>query len=95
LATVTGAAVSTAGGQVAGCRDAAFRPWSIAAEPLSRHPHLVAAPVAALVERLELGDIIGVFEIDPAISDTAATQARYDLDPASLPAWCQRINGRT
>jgi len=66
---------------------------SIAAEPLSRHPHLVAAPVAALVERLDIGDIIGVFEIDPAISDTAATQAHYDLDPASLVN-CVLVAGR-
>lgn len=38
---------------------------SIVAEPQSRHPHLVAAPVCALVERLGLGDAIGAFEIDP------------------------------
>lgn len=57
---------------------------SIVAEPQSRHPHLVAAPVCALVERLGLGDAIGAFEIHPEMSETAATQARYDLDPASL-----------
>jgi len=66
---------------------------SVATEPLSHHPELVAAPVAVLVERLGLGTAIGVFEIDPAISDTAATQARYDLDPASLVN-CVIVAGR-
>ncbi len=66
---------------------------SVVAEALSRRPHLVPAPVAALVQRLGLGEVIGVFEIDPAISDTAATQARYDLDPASLVN-CVLVAGR-
>ena len=66
---------------------------SIVAEPLSRHPHLVAAPVSALVERLGLGDAIGAFEIDPEMSETAATQARYGLDPASLVN-CVVVAGR-
>ena len=66
---------------------------SVAAEPLSRHPDLVSASTAALVQRLGLGDRIGVFEIDPTLSDTAATQARYDLDPATLGN-CVLVAGR-
>lgn len=57
---------------------------SMVGEPLARRPHLVAAPVRAGVERLGLGEEIGVVEIDPALSETAATQERYDLDAASL-----------
>ena len=66
---------------------------SIDAEPLSRRPDLVAAPVAALVDRLGLADLVGVFEIDPALSDTAATRDRYDLDPATLGN-CVVVAGR-
>ncbi len=66
---------------------------SVVAEPVSQRPDLVAAPTAALVQRLGLGDRIGVFEIDPTISDTAATQTRYDLDPATLGN-CVVVAGR-
>jgi prolyl-tRNA editing enzyme YbaK/EbsC (Cys-tRNA(Pro) deacylase) len=66
---------------------------AIVAEPVCRHPHLVAPPVAALVERLGLGEEIGVFEIDPTISETAATQARYDLHPGCLVN-CVIVGGR-
>lgn len=70
-----------------------FELGSVVAEPLSGSPHLVAAPVAALVQQLGLGDAIGVFEIDPALSETAATQARYDLDPVCLVN-CVVVAGR-
>ena len=66
---------------------------SIVAEPSSRHPHLLAPPVAALIERLQLGDDVGVVEIDAADSDTAAMQRRYDLDPAVLVN-CVVVAGR-
>jgi len=66
---------------------------AVVAEPVSAHLDLVAAPVAALVERLGLGARIGVFAIDPALSETAATQERYGLDPATLVN-CVLVAGR-
>lgn len=56
----------------------------ITAEPVTARPDLVAGPVAVLVRELGWGDRIGVFEIDPALSETAATRERYGLDPAVL-----------
>jgi prolyl-tRNA editing enzyme YbaK/EbsC (Cys-tRNA(Pro) deacylase) len=56
----------------------------IEAEPGDRRPDLLAAPVRHLAESLGIDSRIGVFEIDPAISETAATQERYGLDPATL-----------
>ncbi len=63
---------------------ATFSLGGVVGEPLAEHLDLVAAPVAALVLRLGLGEQIGVFAIDPALSETAATQERYGLDPATL-----------
>jgi prolyl-tRNA editing enzyme YbaK/EbsC (Cys-tRNA(Pro) deacylase) len=57
---------------------------SITAEPVAARPDLVAGTVAALVRELGWGERIGVFEIDPALSETAATRERYGLDPAVL-----------
>lgn len=66
---------------------------SIVAEPLSAHLDLAAAPVRALAARLGLGDEIGVFAIDPELSETAATRALYDLDPSTLVN-CVVVAGR-
>lgn len=61
--------------------------------PLSRAGHLVAAPVAAQAQRLGLADDIGVVEVDPAVSDTAALRDAYDLDLAVLVN-CVVVAGR-
>lgn len=70
-----------------------FTLGSVTAGPVADHLDLVVAPVAALIGRLGLGDRIGVFAIDPALSETAATQERYALDPATLVN-CVVVAGR-
>jgi prolyl-tRNA editing enzyme YbaK/EbsC (Cys-tRNA(Pro) deacylase) len=72
---------------------AAFVLGSITAVPAGERPDLLGAPVAAFVEGHDLGARIGVFAIDPAISETAATQERFDLDPATLVN-CVVVAGR-
>jgi hypothetical protein len=57
---------------------------TIVAEPADARPDLLGAPVRALVGALGLGDRIGVFAIDPALSETASTQQTYGLDAATL-----------
>lgn len=47
-------------------------------------PDLIAAPTLAALTALGLLDTVGVVEIDPAISDTAATQEAYGLDARQL-----------
>ena len=52
--------------------------------PVADRPDLVAPQVLSALDGLgRLGDV-GVVEIDPAISDTAATQEAYGLPAASL-----------
>jgi prolyl-tRNA editing enzyme YbaK/EbsC (Cys-tRNA(Pro) deacylase) len=62
-------------------------------EPVSARPDLVAEPVRALIDAKALGDRVGVFAIDPALSETAATQETYGLDPATLVN-CVVVAGR-
>ena len=66
---------------------------TIVAEPADARPDLLGAPVRTLVGELGLGDRIGVFAIDPALSETAATQLTYGLDPATLVN-CVLVAGR-
>jgi prolyl-tRNA editing enzyme YbaK/EbsC (Cys-tRNA(Pro) deacylase) len=66
---------------------------TIVAAPAGERQELLGAPVAALVDRLGWGERIGVFEIDPALSETAATRERYGLDPATLVN-CVVVAGR-
>ncbi len=54
---------------------------------------LMGAPVAAALERLGLLDAVGVAEVDPDLSDTASTQAAYELPPESL-ANCVVVAGK-
>jgi prolyl-tRNA editing enzyme YbaK/EbsC (Cys-tRNA(Pro) deacylase) len=52
--------------------------------PVSEHPELVAPAVWAAIEALGLSEAVGVVEIDPELSDTAATQEAYGLDARTL-----------
>jgi prolyl-tRNA editing enzyme YbaK/EbsC (Cys-tRNA(Pro) deacylase) len=47
-------------------------------------PDLLAEPTLAALTALGLLDAVGVVEIDPAISDTVATQEVYGLHPSQL-----------
>jgi prolyl-tRNA editing enzyme YbaK/EbsC (Cys-tRNA(Pro) deacylase) len=66
---------------------------SLAAVPVAERPELVGAPVLAALEALGLTAEAGVAGIDPALSDTAATQAEYGLDAAALVN-CVIVGGR-
>lgn len=52
--------------------------------PVAARPDLVADPVLAALDALGVLDDVGVVEIDPAISETAATQEAYGLSAGSL-----------
>jgi prolyl-tRNA editing enzyme YbaK/EbsC (Cys-tRNA(Pro) deacylase) len=56
-------------------------------------PDLLAAPTLAALTALRLLDAVGVVEIDPDISDTAATQEAYGLDAGQLVN-CVLVGGR-
>ncbi len=62
------------------------------AEPVAEHLDLVPPVVREALERLGWLDQVGVVEIDPAMSDTAATQAAFELDPITL-ANCVVVGG--
>lgn len=61
--------------------------------PALDRPDLLAAPVAAALRGWPLAQRIGVVEIDPAIADTAAMSAAYDL-PLTTGANCVVVAGR-
>jgi prolyl-tRNA editing enzyme YbaK/EbsC (Cys-tRNA(Pro) deacylase) len=57
------------------------------------HPELLAAPVAAALASWSAAASVAVVEIDPAIADTAAMMAAYQL-PMSAGANCVVVAGR-
>lgn len=61
--------------------------------PVCEHLDLLAAPVKAAVENMPDADEIGVSEIDPEVSDTAAFCARYEIGP-EVAANCVIIEAR-
>jgi prolyl-tRNA editing enzyme YbaK/EbsC (Cys-tRNA(Pro) deacylase)/8-oxo-dGTP pyrophosphatase MutT (NUDIX family) len=61
--------------------------------PVSTRPELVAPATASAIAALGLGDRVGVVEIDPALSETAATEAAYGLDARTLVN-CVIVAGR-
>jgi prolyl-tRNA editing enzyme YbaK/EbsC (Cys-tRNA(Pro) deacylase) len=63
------------------------------AVPVSARPDLVAPPVLAALEAAGLVDTVGVVEVDPALSDTAATQDAYGLVAETL-ANCVVVGGK-
>ena len=62
--------------------------------PASLRPDLLAGPThSALTQTGRLLESVGVVEIDPALSDTAATQQEYGLQPDML-ANCVVVGGK-
>jgi prolyl-tRNA editing enzyme YbaK/EbsC (Cys-tRNA(Pro) deacylase) len=72
---------------------ALFTLGGLVAEPASIRTELLAPATLAALEALELLDAVGVVEIDPEISDTAATQASFGLPMESL-ANCVVVGGK-
>jgi prolyl-tRNA editing enzyme YbaK/EbsC (Cys-tRNA(Pro) deacylase) len=56
----------------------------LASAPVAEHPELVSPRVWAALDTLGLAGVVGVVEIDPELSDTAATEAAYGLTPETL-----------
>jgi prolyl-tRNA editing enzyme YbaK/EbsC (Cys-tRNA(Pro) deacylase) len=61
--------------------------------PVARRLDLVAPPTRRALESLGLVDEVAVVEIDPRVSDTAATQEAFDLEPQML-ANCVVVGGK-
>ncbi|MEH0109284.1 YbaK/EbsC family protein [Tersicoccus sp. MR15.9] len=57
---------------------------SLSAVPAADHPDLLGDPVRAALTALGLLGTVGVVEIDPELSDTAATEEAYGLDTQTL-----------
>ncbi|MGD0943990.1 MAG: YbaK/EbsC family protein [Acidimicrobiales bacterium] len=66
---------------------------ALSSTPASERPDLLAEPTRKALAEGRLLDDVGVVEIDPALSDTAATQQEYGLEPDSL-ANCVVVGGR-
>lgn len=62
------------------------------AEPVAGHTELVPPVVLAALTELGWLDEVAVVEIDPAVSDTAATEAAFELQPDVL-ANCVVVGG--
>jgi prolyl-tRNA editing enzyme YbaK/EbsC (Cys-tRNA(Pro) deacylase) len=63
---------------------ALFTLGGLAAAPASTRTDLLAPPSLAALEGADLLDVIGVVEIDPAVSDTATTQEVFGLSMDTL-----------
>lgn len=61
--------------------------------PAREHPELLAPPVAAALVAWPEADGVAVVEIDPALADTAAMSAAYDV-PMAAGANCVLVAGR-
>jgi prolyl-tRNA editing enzyme YbaK/EbsC (Cys-tRNA(Pro) deacylase) len=72
---------------------AIFTLGGLAAVPASTRTDLLAPSTLAALERADLLDAVGVVEIDPAISDTAATQEAFGLTKDTL-ANCVVVGGK-
>jgi prolyl-tRNA editing enzyme YbaK/EbsC (Cys-tRNA(Pro) deacylase) len=70
-----------------------FALGALSGTPASERPDLLAAPTQVALANLGLLDLVGVVEIDPAVSDTAATQHTYGLDSDML-ANCVVVGGK-
>jgi prolyl-tRNA editing enzyme YbaK/EbsC (Cys-tRNA(Pro) deacylase) len=70
-----------------------FSVGALVTRPVSERPDLVAPSVWATLSTLGLTDVVGVVEIDPDLSDTAATREAYQLESESL-ANCVIVVGK-
>ncbi len=70
-----------------------FTVGTLSSVPAADRPDLLAAPTLAMLEASDLVGSVGVVEIDPAVSDTAATQKVFGLDAGTL-ANCVVIGGK-
>ena len=70
-----------------------FTLGSLTSSPASTSPSLLGAPTKAALEALGWLDLVGVVEIDPGVSETAASQQTYQLPPDSL-ANCVVVGGK-
>jgi prolyl-tRNA editing enzyme YbaK/EbsC (Cys-tRNA(Pro) deacylase) len=70
-----------------------FSLGSLSSVPASQRPDLLSAPTAAALAEARLLEQVGVVEIDPAVSDTAATQQAFGLEPGCL-ANCVVVGGK-
>ena len=70
-----------------------FTLGALTSVPASQRPDLLVATAKETLERLGLLDQVGVVEIDPAVSDTAATQETFGLDSDML-ANCVVVGGK-
>jgi prolyl-tRNA editing enzyme YbaK/EbsC (Cys-tRNA(Pro) deacylase) len=72
---------------------ALFTLGGLTADPASTRTELLAPPALAALVAADLLDAVGVVEIDPGISDTAATQEAFGLAMDSL-ANCVVVGGK-
>ena len=70
-----------------------FTLGTLSSVPASLRPDLLAAPTLAELEATSLLGSVGVAEIDPSLSDTAATQQAFDLEGDML-ANCVVVGGK-
>jgi prolyl-tRNA editing enzyme YbaK/EbsC (Cys-tRNA(Pro) deacylase) len=71
----------------------AFTVGTLSSEAASVRPDLLAAPTRAALTQMDWLDTVGVVEIDPALSDTTATQDAFGLQPDML-ANCVVVGGK-
>ncbi len=72
---------------------ATFTLGSLSSVPASERPDLLAEPTLRALRSSGLLEAVGVVEIDPAVSDTAKTQAEFGLTPETL-ANCVVVAGK-
>jgi prolyl-tRNA editing enzyme YbaK/EbsC (Cys-tRNA(Pro) deacylase) len=70
-----------------------FTLGTLSSVPASLRPDLLAQPTRLTLARVGLLEQVGVAEIDPSLSDTAATQQQFGLDPDTL-ANCVVVGGK-
>ena len=70
-----------------------FSLGSLTSVPASSRPDLLGDSTKEMLEREDLLEQVGVVEIDPAVSDTAASQQAFGLEPDML-ANCVVVGGK-
>ena len=70
-----------------------FKLGSLGSGPARLRPDLLAVTTGALLAQVGLLDEVGVVEIDPDVSDTAATQREFGVESEAL-ANCVVVGGK-